>query len=188
MSNNYMNLSINVAKAIFTTSDKGACVIHDAFSGGSKDQQDNALKEYIYAKYFIAMTLLHAYEDKNPEASIKILEAIDEIDKLLADFFDKDLFYGCTIRETHQRCRKYLWYANHSEELTLGCIFLKNIGDVNLLLNPYFVDKIDVAMNEAQQFLMRTMVTGKVKTSSGCLSVVACMTLMAFVLFSLVLL
>ena len=154
-------------------------MIYNAFSDGSKTRQDNALKEYIYAKYFIAMTLLHAYENKNPQTSKKILEAIDEIDELLTDFFDKDFFYGCTISEAHQRCRKYLWYANHSEELTLGCIFLKNIGDTNLLLNPYFVDKIDAAMNEAQQFLMRTMVEKKAKTNGGCLSVVACIILLA---------
>lgn len=179
MAKNYMNLSIKLAKAIFTTSDKGAYQVYNTFKGSREQYREIALREYIYAKYYTARMLLDAYAEHNPESRSAISEAWLETRELLHSFFSNDIYYGCTIAEADKRLKHYSYYLSKSSGvITPACVMLDLVKEGTFIMDFVLVDTIDSALKEAQQYLMSEMVgKSRNKSNGGCLTTLACFVL-----------
>ena len=182
---NYMDMSISLSKAIFTTSDKGAYLLHSWFSS-SKSTQNRVLKEYIYLKYSQAVLFLHAYAHEHPEQKQFVFECLEEVDELLDRAFYTDMFMKCTLDEARSRTFFYMEKIKPESSSPLCAGFIDAIGIESIMLNNVSLLEVPEVVNYANNYVLSALKTKGSSKNGGCLSTLACMIAIAVGLIALV--
>ena len=146
-----------LAKLIFTTSDPGSVKIHNSCNGSS--YEENILKEFIYAKAFIAYYIcLEAANSKNYNEVSDIMNLIFQKLKVA---FEQDRFgYGNNYPELKSRFNQYLNNVENFNNVTrefINCVGLDTLMFANLDpitivsimegTRKWMSDKMDTAQN-----------------------------------------
>lgn len=182
---NYMDISISLSKAIFTTSDKGASTLYSWFKNDTYNQ-NRVLQEYIYLKYSQAVLFLHLYAQEHPDQKQFIFECLAEIDELLDKSFACDPYSKCTLTEARQRSIYYMNHINAESSSPFCSAFIDKIGADALVLNNANLFEMPNVVNYANGYIMSAIKTKGSSKNGGCLSTIACMVAIALGLMALV--
>lgn len=132
--------STALAKLIFTTSDPGSVKIHNCCNGSP--YEETILKEFIYAKAFIAYLI--CLEASNSNNYNEVSGIMDLVFQKLKVSFERDRFgYGNNYTELKTRFNQYLNNVENYNNVTrefINCIGIENLMYSNL--DPFVVVSI----------------------------------------------
>ena len=165
MTNTSLNTPDNIARAINTTSDPGAYRIYKAFSANElKELRNEALKEYIYFKYYVVSRILGDLkkQSENGQHEYSFFEYHLDITNCLSKHFTssigKKLGYGCTMEEMLEHNTFFIDIMETDEDMPIGEGFVTTMGYPQLRYNSTLIGEIDTAANESMNFLFDVMI------------------------------
>lgn len=182
----YMDMSISLSKAIFTTSDKGAATLYSWFSNNSYERE-RVLQEYIYLKYSQTVLFLHIYAQDHPEQKQFVFECLEEIDELLDKSFSLDPYSECTLAEARQRSVYYMHNIRAESSSPYCAAFIDKVGVDAIVSSGANLFEMPDIVNYANGYVMNALKVKGTSKNGGCLSTIACMIAIAVALFSILL-
>lgn len=178
-----MNISVRMAKAIFSTSDKGAVQLYRYFSS-DKAVLNEAMREYIYLKYFLTITFMAENLRAHPSQKQQFDIFFEEVLQILGDAFSNDVAgYGCDLVDMSNRMNHYMERVDKNNILESASYeFSMILGIYSLYLNVP-LEQLRVIANVAGSVVMNAMSQQSKGASGGCLlPIVATIALLALIL------
>ena len=176
----------NTARAIFTTSDKGAVILHNYHS--QRSYEEEVLRNYIYLKAFLAEVKLHSFFE-NPKEYKQVIELVHQQLKKAFSQMPKSLTYGCSTTGMAFAIQQYYKNVDMTDIMSVENAFYEQVNlPPQIRLNAYVGYNFLNVIQEASAFLDNAIIAGcqGQKTGGGCLSTIACMVAIALGLMALV--
>ena len=187
-----INTPNNIARSINTTSDPGAYRIYNVFSDDKYKNgvREEALKEYIYFKYFLITHILTNEQlvQLQMQQGYFLGEIYLAIANCLNEHFSnsiaKKLGYGCSVDEMLEHNKFCGKLTEDDENLMLCELFVRAMGYPELRYDANLMREIGTAINQAETFLIEVALCKRKPDSAiGCSTIIGAFFIIAVLIY-----